>query len=171
MRPEKVANFINNSKTAQKILKGVNKNPAIYASAASFIFAAGLRPATMELQKKNFTEKKDKQYSQASSIAAGITDLIGTALIFIPLNKAINKASTKLTADVFQNSKAVDQFKSITNRVLKVGALIPISLARFSIVRPIVDTLFGKEDANGNPSGKDSLVSKLLNKIGGKHDK
>lgn len=148
MKPEKVANFINNSKTAQKILKGVNKNPAVYNAATSFCFASIMRPVAMEGMK--FKEKKDKQYSQASAIAAGVVDLAATALLFIPLNKSINKASNKLAGDIFQNSKAIDQFKSLTNRGLKAVALVPISLARFSIVKPIVNMLFGKEDSKKN---------------------
>ena len=168
MRPEKVANFINNSKTAQKVLKGVNKNPAIYNAASAFVFASVMRPIAIGAMP--FKEKKDKQYSQASAIAAGVVDLAATAAIFIPLNKSINKASTKLTGDVFQNSKAVDQFKSVTNRGLKALALIPISLTRFKIVRPIVDFLFGKEDKNGNPSGATNIVGKMLSNVGGKHD-
>lgn len=166
MRPEKIANFINNSKGAQKLLKGINKNPAVYNAATAFVFASIMRPIAIGAMP--FKEKKDKQYSQASAIASGLVDLAATTAIFIPLNKSISKASTKLTADVFQNSKAVDQFKSLTNRGIKTAALIPISLTRFKIVRPIVDFLFGKEDKNGNPSGSNSIIGKLL---GGKNDK
>ena len=143
MRPEAVASFISNSKTTQRILKGVNKNPAVYNAASAFLFASILRPTLIGVLP--FKEKKDKQYSQASAIAAGLIDLAATAAIFIPLNKSIGKASTQLTGDVFQSSKSVDQFKSLTNRGLKTLTLIPISLARFSMVRPIVDVLFGKK--------------------------
>lgn len=151
MRPEAVANFINNSKTTQNILKGINKNPAIYTAASAFVFASIMRPTLIGFMP--FKEKKDKQYSQASAIAAGLVDLAATTALFIPLNKQINKASLQLTGDVFQNTKAVDQFKSITNRGLKALALVPISLIRFSIVKPIVNFMFGKNK-------KDNMLSK-----------
>ena len=144
MRAERIASFINNNKTVQRVLKNVNDNPAVYNATSAFVFASIMRPSLIGLMP--FKEEKDKQYSQASSIAAGVIDLAATAAIFIPLNKSITKASKQLTGDVFQKTEAVDQFKSITNRGLKAIALIPISLARFSIVRPIVDFLFGKEE-------------------------
>lgn len=155
MRPERVANFINNSKTTQNILKGINRNPAVYNAASAFVFASILRPTLIGVMP--FKEKKDKQYSQASAVAAGLVDLAATTAIFIPLNKQIGKASTQLTADVFQNSKSVDQFKSLTNRGLKALALVPISLARFSIVKPLVDLMFGKKK-------KDNLFEKMKGK-------
>ena len=169
MRAEKVANFISNNPATQKILKGINKNPAVYNAASAFVFASVMRPVAIGAMP--FKEKKDKQYSQASAIAAGVVDLAATAAIFIPLNKSIGKAADKLTGDVFQNSKAVDQFKSVTNRGLKALTLIPVSLARFSIVRPIVDFMFGKEDKTGNPSGAQNTIGKLLSKVGENHDK
>ena len=144
MRPEAIANFINNSKTTQNILKGINKNPALYNAASAFVFASIMRPALIGVMP--FKEKKDKQYSQASAVAAGLIDLAATAALFIPLNKSIGRASQQLRGDVFQNSNAVDQFKSLTNRGLKTMALIPISFARFSIVKPLVNILFNKKD-------------------------
>lgn len=146
MRPEAVSNFISNSKSAQKVLKGVSKNPAVYTAASAFVFASIMRPTLIGVLP--FKDKKDKQYSQASAIASGFVDLAATTALFIPLNKKIEKASTQLTGDVFQNSKSVEQFKSLTNRGLKIMALIPISLARFSLVKPLVNSLFnkGKED-------------------------
>ena len=144
MKPQTIANFIGNSKATQKLLKGVNNNPAVCTAASTFLFASAVRPSVIEVMP--FKEEKDKRYSQASSIAAGLVDLALTALVFIPLNKSINKASDKLTSDVFVNSKTKEQFKSVTNRGLKLLVLIPSSFARFSLVKPIVDTLFGKEN-------------------------
>ncbi len=154
MKPQAVANFISNNKSAQSLLKGVNKNPAVYNAASAFVFASIMRPVLIGLMP--FKEEKDKQYSQASAVAAGLIDLAATAAIFIPLNKQIGKASTQLAADVFQSRKSVEQFKSVTNRGLKAIALVPISLARFSIVRPLVDLMFGKKKED-----------KILSKNGG----
>lgn len=156
MKPQAVANFINNSKTTQRVLQGVNHNPAVCTAAAAFVFASIMRPTLIGMLP--FKDDKDKKYSQASAVAAGLVDLAATAALFIPLNKSIQKASTQLTGDVFQNSKAVDQFKSVTNRGLKLLSLAPISFARFSLVKPLVNSLFGKNKKKDN----------ILSKNGGK---
>ena len=144
-----VANFINNSKTTQKILKSINKNPAVYNAASAFVLAGILRPTLIGAMP--FKEKKDKQYSQASAIAAGVVELAATVALFIPLNKSIEKASQTLyqSGDAFfkQNAPALRHFKSVTNRGIKVLTLIPVSMLRFSLVKPIVNKLFGKEDS------------------------
>lgn len=150
-RVEKIANFINNSEGAQKLLKHVNKNPAVYSAASAFILAGIMRPGLIGVMP--FKEKKDKTYSQASAMAAGVVELAATCAIFLPLNKSIKTASDKLykmKGSYFEgNAPALRQFKSLTNRGIKVLTLIPISLLRFSLVRPIVDILFGGEKDKG----------------------
>lgn len=147
MNVKKIAEFINNSERTQKLLKHVNKNPAVYSAAAAFVLAGIMRPGLIGVMP--FKEKKDKQYSQASAVAAGVIELASTCAIFLPLNKSIKAASDKLyktKGSYFEgNAPALRQFKSLTNRGIKAALLIPISLARFALVRPIVDTLFGKE--------------------------
>lgn len=152
MNVQKIANFINNSKTAQSILKSIDKNPAVYSATASFILAGVLRPTAIGMMP--FKEKKDKQYSQASAVAAGLVELGATAALFIPLNKAIKTASDNLykaKGTIFhENAPALRQFKSVTNRGLKCMALVPISLARFALVKPIVNALFDRGGKNAN---------------------
>ena len=145
-----IANFINNSKTTQKLLKNVNDNPAWYGALATTAFTLALRPATIGIMP--FKEKKDKQYSIASSLAAGTMELVGSALIFNGCNKAIKTASDNLykaTGTIYHENPAVlRQFKSITNRGIKIATLIPISLLRFSLVKPIVNAVFGGKNEN-----------------------
>ena len=152
MKVNGVANFINNSKTAQKVLKSINKNPALYSAGSAFIMAAMLRPALIGVMP--FKEKKDKQYSQASAIAAGATELAMSALLFIPINKSIEKASRNLYNTVGtiyeQNPAVLRQFKSVTNRGIKLLSLIPISLLRFGLVKPIVNIFFDKKPKQGD---------------------
>ena len=147
MDVKKVANWINNSERAQKLLKHVNKNPAVYSAASAFVLAGMMRPGLIGVMP--FKEKKDKQYSQASAVAAGVVELAATCAIFLPLNKSIKSASDKLykmKGSYFEgNAPALRQFKSLTNRGTKALALVPISLLRFSLVRPIVDIFFGKD--------------------------
>ena len=144
MQVSRVANFINRSKVIQSTLKHINKNPAMYNALASFTLASVMRPTLIGCF--NFKDNKDKKYSQASSIAAGLVELAATAAIFLPLNKNICNASKILYSTgntIYKNNPVpLRQFKSLTNRIIKAAALIPISLARFSLVKPIVDTLF-----------------------------
>ena len=144
----RIASFINKSKTAQRLVRGVNDNTALFSAVMSFGLASLLRPTLIGCF--NFKSEKDRTYSQASAIAAGIIELVASAAIFIPLNKSIAKTSKALYESrgslYHENKLALRQFKSITNRGAKLLALIPMSLARFSLVKPVVNLLFGKED-------------------------
>jgi len=152
MNVQRIANFINHSKTAQSILKSIDKNPAMYSATASFILAGVLRPGAIGCMP--FKEKKDKQYSQASAISAGLVELGASAALFLPINKAIKTASDNLYKAkgtiFYENAPALRQFKSVTNRGIKVAALIPISLLRFSIVKPIVNLFFDRGGKNAS---------------------
>lgn len=145
MSVERVASFINRSKTAQRLLKAVNNNPAVVTAVMSFGLSSMLRPAIIGCF--NFKDKKDKKYSQASAVAAGLIELASTIAIFIPLNKSISKASKALYeckgSFYEKNNIALRQVKSITNRGAKLLALVPMSLARFALVKPVVDIMFG----------------------------
>lgn len=169
MSVERVAAFINRSKTAQSVLKAVNNNTAVFSAVMAFGLSAIARPAIIGCF--NFKDKKDKKYSQGSAIAAGLIELLGTVAIFIPLNKSIAKASKTLynaTGSFYEGNKlALRQFKSVTNRGAKLLALVPMSLARFALVKPVVDVLF--KDKN-----KTKMEEKIINKepvykfVGGK---
>lgn len=145
MKVNRIANYINNSKTAQTVLKSIDKNPAVYSAVSSFVLAGMMRPALIGCMP--FKDKKDKQYSQASAVAAGVVELGATAALFIPLNKSIAKASDNLykASGTFykDNAQALRQFKSVTNRGIKVLSLVPISFLRFSLVKPVVNLFFG----------------------------
>ena len=140
----KIASFINNSKGAQRVLRAVNDNTAVFSAAMAFGLSAIVRPTIIGCF--NFKDKKDKKYSQGSAVAAGLIELLGTAAIFIPLNKSIAKASKTLyttTGSFYEGNKlALRQFKSVTNRGAKLIALVPMSLARFALIKPVVDLLF-----------------------------
>lgn len=141
---EKIANWINKSERAQKVLKGINKNPAVFSAVVSFGFASLLRPAAIGILP--FKNDKDKKCSQASAVAAGLTELGATAALFIPLNKCIEKTSKSLykSKGTFfsENNIALRQFKSVTNRGFKLIFLAPITLLRFSLVKPLMNNLF-----------------------------
>lgn len=167
MSVERVAAFINRSKTAQSVLKAVNNNTAVFSAAMSFGLAAILRPAIIGCF--NFKDKKDKKYSQASAVAAGLIELVSTVAIFIPLNKSIAKTSKALyncKGSFYEgNNIALRQFKSVTNRGAKLLALIPMSLARFALVKPIVNTLFKDKSEKKVTKAIEKPVYKI---VGGK---
>ena len=127
------------------MLRGVNNNPAVFSAIISFAFASGLRPIMIGCF--NFKDAKDKKYSQAAAVAAGLIELLATIALFIPLNKSISKASKTLYASkgsFYEGNKlALRQFKSVTNRTVKLGALVPMSLARFALIKPVVDMVYG----------------------------
>ena len=140
----KVAGWINNSDRTQKILKGINRNPAIFSAVTSFGLASILRPLAIGVLP--FKNKNDQKCSQASSVASGLTELAATIAIFIPLNKSIESASKSLykSKGTFYegNNLALRQFKSVTNRGLKLFFLIPVTFARFALVKPLMNSLF-----------------------------
>ena len=152
MRVDKISNFINNSKRTQKMLASVSKNPAVFSTVASCVIAGVIRPAAIiPLPMKN---KEDKKYSIASSIAAGITELLTAPLIFIPFNKVLDKSGEllkKSKGTIFENSdNMVKGYKSVTNRVFKMVVLPVISLFRFATISPVVRTLFKNENKGVN---------------------
>lgn len=148
MNVGKIAGYINTHPRVQKALSQVSKNPAVFSTVASCVIAGVLRPAAiLPLPMKN---KQDKKYSIASSIAAGITELITAPLIFIPFNKVLDKSGVLLKnskGTMFSNSeKMVKSYKSVTNRVFKMAVLPVISLFRFATISPVVKALYGKKD-------------------------
>lgn len=142
-----IAGYINNSKGAQKVLRGIGKNPAIFSAATAFGLASVVRPKVLEALP--FKDDKDKKASQATALASGLSDLIATTAIFIPLNKGIEKASQILLSSkgtFFEgNKEAISQYKSVTNRGAKLLLLVPLSIFRVSLVKPFIKKINEKE--------------------------
>lgn len=142
-----IAGWIERSKGAQKALRSINKNPAIFSAVVSFGLASLLRPTAIGLLP--FKNDKDKKCSQASAVSAGLVELASTIAIFIPLNKSIEKTSKSLykSKGTFYegNNIALRQFKSVTNRGAKLLFIIPMSLARFALIKPIMNSIFKEE--------------------------
>ena len=142
-----IAGCINNHRGVQKVLCGIGKNPAIFSAVASFGLASVIRPAILD--KMPFKNEKDKKCSKASAISSGVSDLLTTVAIFIPLNKGIEKAGEALLKSKYNfyadNKEAVAQFSSITNRGFKLLFLVPIALARMSMIKPLMKKMSEKE--------------------------
>lgn len=143
-----ISGCINNHKEVQKVLKGIGENPAMFSAVASFGLASVIRPALLD--KLPFKNDKDRKCSKASAISSGISDLVTTAAIFIPLNKGIEKAGEALlnSKGTFYsgNKDAVMQFNSITNRGFKLLFLVPIALARMSMIKPLMKKMSEKQE-------------------------
>lgn len=148
MKINPIANYINKSKSTQKCLAAINKNPAVFSTVASCFIAGVMRPVTITALPMK--DKQDKKYGVASSIAAGITELITAPLIFMPFQKSLNRAGDKLLkngGDLFiNNAKNVKQYKSVTNRLFKMLVVPVVSLFRFSTISPVVKVLYGNKD-------------------------
>ena len=154
---DKIAGWINRSKTTQKVLRAVSDNPALAGAAASFVFASGLRPAAQGILPIKNSE--DKKYTIASSVATGVTELLFAGALFIPLNKGIQSISKKLyasTKDTIykENPLLLRQFKSLNSRFMKLASLPFTSWLRFAAVTPFVKLLFGKNKEEKKTGGK-----------------
>ena len=150
-----IADWINKSQGAQNALKKINKNPAVFSAVVSFGLASICRP--LAIGALPFKNEKDKKCSQASAISAGLIELASTTAIFVPLNKSIEKTSKSLykSKGTFYegNNLALRQFKSVTNRGAKMLFIIPMSLARFALIKPILNSVF-KEKEEPKEEGK-----------------
>lgn len=139
-----IANWVSNSERAQKTLKCINRNPAIFSAVVSFGLASILRPMAIGILP--FKNDKDKKCSQASAVSAGLIELASTIAVFTPLNNSIEKVSKSLykSKGTFYegNNLALRQFKSVTNRGAKMLFIIPMSLARFALIKPILTNVF-----------------------------
>ena len=148
MKIDKIADFINRSKTTQKVLRAVSDNPALASAGVSFIFASVLRPTAQGILP--IKDKKDKAYTIASSVAAGVTELGFAAAIFMPANKIIQNTSkalysTEKNTIYKENPLLLRRYKSLSNRFLKLGLLPLTSWLRFATVGPFVKLLFNKD--------------------------
>ena len=139
-----IADWIGKSQRTQAVLRHVNKNPAVFSAVVSFGLASILRPLAIGVLP--FKNDKDKKCSQASAISAGLIELASTIAIFVPLNKSIEKVSQSLYKNkgTFYegNNLALRQFKSVTNRGAKMLFIIPMSLARFALIKPLLNSVF-----------------------------
>lgn len=139
-----VANWISGSERVQATLRGINRNPAIFSAVVSFGLASILRPSAIGILP--FKNDKDKKCSQASAISAGLIELASTIAVFIPLNNCIENVSKSLyksKGTFFEgNNVALRQFKSVTNRGAKMLFIAPMSLARFALIKPILNSIF-----------------------------
>lgn len=151
----KIVNFIEKSKRTQKILVFFDKNPSLANSACIFTLATVLRPSTILLtSSKSEDKKQDAIYSSAKSIASGCVDLLTALLVFIPLNKYIDKSTRKLfnnpkISTYFHNKEACSAWKSIANRGTKILMLPGIAYLNFKYVKVLVDKM-RKNESNSH---------------------
>lgn len=156
MNIDKIAGFINRNKTVQKVLRATSDNPALVSAGVSFVSASMMRPAMQSLLP--IKNKEDKKYTIASSVATGVTELALACAIFIPAKKGIDKTSKALYSSaketIYQkNPELLRQYKSLSNRFLKLGLMPITSWARFAAIAPMVKFLF-KKDKGVNKGGK-----------------
>jgi len=154
---DKIAAWINKSKTAQKVLRAVSDNPALASAGVAFVAASIFRPTAQGLLP--IKNKDDKRYTIASSVATGVTELALSAAIFIPANKLIQKTSKALYSSTKEtiykeNPTLLRSFKSLSNRFLKIALMPATAWLRFSAIAPFVKLLFGKKEKEKEVGGK-----------------
>ena len=114
---QSIANHINKSEKTQAILRGVSRNPAMAGAMSSFILSTTVRPAAVLAITP---DKDDAKYGACSSISAAITEVIGSYLIFKPMNKMIEESSKQLYKQegsiFYENPLLLRRYKSLTNR-------------------------------------------------------
>ena len=80
----------------------------------------------------------------------GALELATTALVFIPLNKGIEKAGQALlnNKNTFYsgNKDAITQFNSVANRGAKFLFLLPMALLQMSAIKPLVKKMTQKQE-------------------------
>ena len=147
---------IYSSKILRKGLKFAADNGALFAAGASLLFSS-LRPAII-LATPN-TDKKNKQYASAKSIAS---TLIGYALMFAaskPVAKAVENIDThpekylnkKTIINLMSNEKKLLASKkySFATQLFKLGLGVviaaPKSLLTCAVIPPIMSKLFPDE--------------------------
>lgn len=139
---DRIAAWINRSKTTQKVLRAISDNAAVFSTISSFAVASTVRPAMIMGITPN---KEDAKYGAASSISSSLVELIGGYAILKPITKAIDNSSKKLydmkgTA-FFHNKEMLRRYKTVANRLYKMPTIFVTSLVRFSMVTPIAAML------------------------------
>lgn len=133
-----IANYINRSKGAQKVLRNISDNPGLYTTVAAVVVGTTARPALTLAITPN---KKDGVYSAASSIASSMMELIGGFLMLKPLQKAIDKSSKELynskDSFFFQNKEYLRGYKQAASRIYKTFTFPITSAVRFAMV-PVI---------------------------------
>lgn len=159
MNVDKIAGFINRNKTVQKVLRATSDNPALVSAGISFISASIMRPTLQSFLP--IKDKDDKIYTMASSVATGVTELGLACAIFIPSKKVIDKTSKELYSSAKQtiyqkNPELLRQYKSLSNRFLKLGLLPLTSWARFAAIAPMVKLLFKRDNKPEDKGNKNT---------------
>ena len=113
-----------------------------------FLLASLLRPTViLGIPTKN---KADNKYSAVRSCISGVLDLATSLLIFLPLNKILQKSNKylkELPNSVYKNKAALDSFNNLTTRCVKFAVLPIVSYLNFKYLKPIADKI-GNKNAN-----------------------
>jgi hypothetical protein len=149
LKINKISSYINRTPYAQKLLKGISNSPAEFSALSAFGVATFIRP--LGISAIPMRNKEDKKYSIASSIAAGITEIIMAPLVFTPMKKLfikIGKVLSKNKKSVYEDEKICYMFSSINNRIFKMLLVPFVAIGRFALISPVVKALFKKRKEN-----------------------
>jgi len=141
---QRLANKIEKSPRLQNILKKVDSNPSLANGMFVCATAVLLKPTTiMAIPTKDKDSKEDAIYSSAKSIGTGFVDLAIAYLLFVPINKHLDKVGRKIFNEAdsvyFHNKERCSAYKSIFNRVAKIALLPIFAWAKFAFITPLAE--------------------------------
>ena len=126
---ETTANWINNSKSAQKVFKKISDNSAKVSVATANTANFVLRPILTMASSAN---KWDGAYASSSSIASGVSETVTSKALLKPFQKELGKSVESLNSDGFFNymgEKLKEPPEKVQNRFINaMGRLCLIFL-------------------------------------------
>jgi hypothetical protein len=147
-----------NNKVLLKSLKYASENGALVAAGTTFFFSSIVRPAAILLTPD--TDKENKHYASAKSIASGFLGAGLTAAIFSPVSQAMdnitkapdNYLKSETIKNLKRSSKTLDEapaynfIKQLVKLSPEFFAILPKALITAALVVPLAKLIFNKKD-------------------------
>ena len=149
---------IYSNKTALKVLKYASDNPALLEKGATLALSTVVRPLSVLLTPK--TDKKEKQYIFAKSLASGVVSFALTSAIFRPISRSMDLISKEpqkylkqATIDTLKTAgKALDESKPYVFLKQNIkympayAVILPKALLTTALIAPIIELAFNKKE-------------------------
>jgi len=144
--------------TTLKVLKYASDNPALLEKGATLALSTVVRPLSVLLTPK--TDKKEKQYMFAKSLASGVVSFALTSAIFRPISRSMDLISKspqkylkKATVDTLKTAgKTLDEskpyifLKQNVKYMPAYAVILPKALLTTALIAPIIEFVFNKRE-------------------------
>ena len=145
------------NKNTLKVLKYASDNPALVEKAAVFALSTIIRPVSVLMTPK--TDKREKQYMFAKSVASGVLSYSLTSFLFKPISKSmdmiakepekyLNKETIqtlKTAGRTLENSKPFNFLKQSVKYTPAIISIFPKALLTMALITPIIEIAFDKK--------------------------